>query len=170
MGEPEYSKSWGWFQSWFHCLDASVLSLSYENICRQRNWLEFGCDSLAHFLEDISKNSGLFSSSNLLLRMSCPFWLPTLLDFPTSWNPGCSICPWMCQQMLDDTGACRLLGPIGELPSLSFTRSEAAWRPVWPFAFTYTGTNNSFWESCHSYLCDTSVLQTEEGGIWVSGC
>lgn len=40
-----------------------------------------------HFLEDTSKNSGLFSSLELpisLVRMSCSFWLSTLLDFPTS--------------------------------------------------------------------------------------
>lgn len=27
-----------------------------------------------------------------------------------------------------------------------------------------------FKKSCHNYFCDTCVLQTEEGGVWVSGC
>lgn len=44
--ESENSTSWGWFQLKFHCLDPPFVSLSYENNYRQRNWHEFGCDSL----------------------------------------------------------------------------------------------------------------------------
>lgn len=136
---------------------------SYENIWRQINWLEIGSDSLPR----------TFSWGDFwILWTLFPFWEviftwkgdrpllapATLLDFPTAWNPGCSISPWMCQQTLHDTRACLLFGSISELSSLSFTCSETGLRPGCPFAFTYTGTNNSFWESCHSDLCDTCVL------------
>lgn len=58
------------------------MSLSSENIWRQINWPEIGCDSLPRtFSERTSEDSALFSSSEKsfsLERVTRLFWLPLL--------------------------------------------------------------------------------------------